>query len=409
MTIRASFPSLRPSLDLHFARTKRLDPRVTFSRDDSQGRATYVDAGGVLRTAAIGAPRFDHNPSTGESLGLLVEEARTNLLLRSEEFDNASWAKIGTTVTPNAGQSPSGATTADLLEVTASGGSKSLYVPVTALTSSTAYSISFYVKAATSSSVAIGALSGGSWLGLYSFTLSGSGATSPIIAGVNSAITNNGNGWYRCQLTILTTGTSFDLLLYPNTTGNSIGNSVYLWGAQLEAGAFPTSYIKTEAATATRAADVASITGTNFSSWYRQDEGTAFSSFSIPTAITTGGSRVYNINNAAATSQIWLRLQAGSNRLYEVTDSSVVQASLSAGTFAANTTYKGAAAAKVNDFAFSDNGSLPVTDTSGSLGTVDRLGIGMDATGIAPLNGHIRRLTFWPQRLPDATLQALTR
>ena len=78
MTIRALYPAAQPALDLNFARAKRLDPRITFTRDDSQGRATYVGPDRLIKTAALGAPRFDHNPTTGESLGLLVEEQRTN-------------------------------------------------------------------------------------------------------------------------------------------------------------------------------------------------------------------------------------------------------------------------------------------------------------------------------------------
>ena len=169
---------------------------------------------------------------------------------------------------------------------------------------------------------------------------------------------------------------------------------------------FASSYIPTTTAAATRSADVASITGTAFSGWYSQSEGTVFSAFSIPTSSTTGGARVYSISNSGATTQAWLRLQGGTNRVYEVTDSSTQQAVLSAGTFSAGVLYKGAVALKTNDFGFSENGSTPTVDNSGTLGTVDRMGIGMDSSGAAPLNGHIRRFTYFPQRL--ATLQALT-
>jgi hypothetical protein len=132
-----------------------------------------------------------------------------------------------------------------------------------------------------------------------------------------------------------------------------------------------------------------------------------FSAFSIPTSSTAGGARVYSISNSGATTQAWLRLQGGTNRVYEVTDSSTQQAVLSAGTFSAGVLYRGAVALKTNDFGFSENGSTPTVDNSGTLGTVDRMGIGMDSSGAAPLNGHIRRLTYWPQALPSR-LQALT-
>jgi hypothetical protein len=70
MTIKALYPTVRPTLNLDFAKTKTLDPRVTFTRAST---ATFVGANGLIQTAASGAARFDHNPTTGESLGLLVE------------------------------------------------------------------------------------------------------------------------------------------------------------------------------------------------------------------------------------------------------------------------------------------------------------------------------------------------
>ena len=77
MTIKALFPTVRPTLNLDFANTKTLDPRVTFTRAST---GTFVGSNGLIQTAASNIPRFDHNPTTGESLGLLVEEARTNSL-----------------------------------------------------------------------------------------------------------------------------------------------------------------------------------------------------------------------------------------------------------------------------------------------------------------------------------------
>ena len=107
-----------PSLDLRFADTKSLadavtgQSLVTFTRAST---GTYVGSDGLIKTAAVNEARFDHNPSTGESLGLLVEEARTNLLTYSEQFDNAAWVKSNSTVTANAGAAPNGTATADLL------------------------------------------------------------------------------------------------------------------------------------------------------------------------------------------------------------------------------------------------------------------------------------------------------
>ena len=112
MTIKTLYPNVRPTLDLAFAATKALDPRITFTRAST---GTYVGSNGTLRTAGINEARFDHSPLTLESLGLLVEEARTNLLLRSEEFDNASWTKTRSSVTANAITAPDRTLTGDKL------------------------------------------------------------------------------------------------------------------------------------------------------------------------------------------------------------------------------------------------------------------------------------------------------
>ena len=151
MTIKALYPTVRPTLNLDFAKTKALDPRITFTRAST---ATFVGSNGLIQTAASGAPRFDHNPATGESLGLLVEGARTNLLLRSEEFDNAYWGKTRSSVTANATTSPAGTLTADkLIEDTTASNSHQLVVsPVTA---SGIYTCSVYAKAAERTQAAI--------------------------------------------------------------------------------------------------------------------------------------------------------------------------------------------------------------------------------------------------------------
>jgi hypothetical protein len=320
------------ALDLNFASTKSLidsatgQNLVTFTRASS---ATFIDSAGTLQTAAVDVPRFDHNPTTGESLGLLVEEQRTNLLLNTATLSTQS-------------------------------------VTVTAV----AHTLSFY--------------------GSGTVTLSGASTAGPAV----------GSGAFPARTTLTFTPSAGTLTL--TVTGS-------VTSAQLEAGAFATSYIPTTTAAATRSADVASITGANFSSWYRQDEGTMFARYSFPQSPTAGGGRVFQFANAAATNLIWLRAQGGVNRIYDVTDASVSQASFNQGAYAAGIEYRAALAAKANNFGFAENGGAPQSDSSGTVPSVDRVGIGMEpiANG-SQGNVHIRRLTYWPQRLPNSTLQAIT-
>jgi hypothetical protein len=67
-----------------------------------------------------------------------------------------------------------------------------------------------------------------------------------------------------------------------------------------------------------------------------------------------------------------------------------------------------ASAYKVDDFQSAVNGALGTADNSGAVPTVTQLDLGRRANNTTYLNGHIRRIAYYPTRLPDATLQALT-
>jgi hypothetical protein len=412
------------SLDLQFAEKKSLVDAttgaslVTFTRASS---GTYVDSAGVLQTAVTDVPRFDHNPTTLESLGLLVEEQRTN----SIRNNTGVGAVAGTPGTAPTNWTASTIVSGISREIVGTGTENGIaYIDIRVYGtpgSNGAYSIQ------PESTGTVSAATGQVWtLSSWIRIVGGSSAniSSPtfyfderfgavFVTGGEVSVSYLSSAQQRYSATrTLSGGVTISTLnagvRFAMTNGAAIDITLRIGLPQLEQGALATSPIPTSTAAVTRSADVASITGSAFSSWYRQDEGTVFSAFSIPTSVTTGGARVYSISNSSSTTLAWLRLQGGTNRLYEVTDSSTQQAVLSAGTFSAKVVYRGAVALKTNDFGFSENGSTPTVDTSGTLGTVDRMGIGMDSNGTSPLNGHIRRLTFWPTRLPNSTLQAIT-
>ena len=108
--ITESYPIIRPSLNLNFARSRALDNRITFTRGSS---ATYVGRDGLIKTAGNNEPRFDHDPSTLDSLGLMIERERTNLIVYSV-INTAHWNTNTSTNTNNTTETkaPDGSNTA---------------------------------------------------------------------------------------------------------------------------------------------------------------------------------------------------------------------------------------------------------------------------------------------------------
>ena len=381
-----------PSLDLRFADNKSLVDAVTgaslvtFTRASS---GTYTDSAGVLQTAATDVPRFDHNPTTGESLGLLVEEQRTNLLLRSEDF-STTWVRFNVNASSNAILAPDGTLTADKLT---ENDADNFHRIRQGITSGVTGVFSVFLKAAERTRVNLGTsdinliagfdLSAGS-------VVSGTGSIEPF-----------GDGWYRCSISATFT-TSGPFLLLRNSssefyTGDGT-SGIYLWGAQLEAGAFPTSYIPTTTSTATRNASLADLISgaiaNNIRSFYVE--------FSSPAVGTRG---VVSLNDNTANERASV-LTSGTDPRLVVHDGGAEQANINGGTVAAGVRTRVAVRINADDFAISINGGAVVTDTSGTLPTVDRLMFGRTQAG-EYLNGRIARFTGWSQLLPNATLQTL--
>ena len=357
--------------------------------------------------------------STTESLGLLVEEQRTNLCTQSEDF-SSNQASNNVSISANQIAAPDGTVAADLVTSTLAGSSNTCWVQqIASIAASTStYTSSFYAKQGTSPSVTLNvAFTGGTYTEIFvrfdfstkSVSIGGGGA-----GAATAGYQQLQNGWFRIWAAFPNnnTGTAITHRIYTRSEGttNVVGDSVYLWGRMTEAGASPTSYIPTTTATATRSADVASITGANFSSWYRQDEGSFYASFSHPVLPVQAGARIFAAANSTATDQFWGRMAGGVSVALDVSVSGASQAAFSAGNPSANEISRAAIAARANDFFASRNGTGYGPDVSGAMpSALDRLGIGLEAVSNgSQLNGHIRRLTYWPQRLPNSTLQTLT-
>mgnify|MGYP005990343379 CR=1 FL=1 len=421
MAISQLYPNQRPTLNLNFARSKTLDSRITFSRGGCAG--TYVGSNGLIKTAAVDEPRFDHDPVTGDCRGLLIEELRTNYNFYSNDFSNAHYTNVYNNLTETNTTAPDGSNDAiSFGEGVASPMAINPAVSTQTFTSSTA---SVYVKVFGSRRYfAIREVkTSNNWVRAV-FDCTGEGSFQTVEGdvvtrtGFTPYIKNVGNGWYRCSLNV-TYSTAQQVGFYFNPsdtdTGGGVTNSGYgsatasptagsgfvLWGYQQEAGGFPTSLIPTSGSTCTRNADTAEITGTSFSSWYSQSEGTFVAegqSFSTSNGLlTVWGTNTNDRMFLGGLSTSWQ---------YQVRDNGTVQASLDNGSYDQTAFNKLAATYQANDFGLSANGRTTVTDTSGSLPTISRL-------QIAQLNGafyssHVSKISYYPTRLTDSQLQELT-
>jgi hypothetical protein len=352
----------------------------------------------LLETAAANEWPREFDPVTGECLGRSVWESRTNLFLRSEEFDNASWTKLRVDILPNQIIAPDGTLTADKHINTADNGTHSTFASVT--TAAGAVTLSFYAKKGELDFVQINNQNDTS---RANFNISN--GTLGTLDGYTATIEDVGNGWFRCAATRtyvvatlqhrISIIPAADSARLPSFSGDGT-SGIYIWGAQLESGAFASPYTPTVAAQVTRLADSAVMTGVNFSSWFNPEQGCLFMQ-SAPAVLDAGNG--VTISDNTANNRI--RLGSSTTEQGTVTVSGTAQAALDGGTPVLNTLQSVAMSYKFNDFALSLNGGAVTTDTTGTVPVVTQLAF---AT-----NEYIRRFTYYPQALTSANLQAVTR
>jgi hypothetical protein len=170
---------------------------------------------------------------------------------------------------------------------------------------------------------------------------------------------------------------------------------------------FPTSYIPTTTSTVTRAADVASITGANFSSWYRQDEGTVFAEINRNTSISRN-LRAFSVTDGTTNNRVFDLRQDTSSLGYAFSVASgVIEVLQSVELNSGSQNNKVAISQSLNNFGVSTNGGSVLADTSVTMPIVNQISIG-SLNGASQFAGAIRRLVYWDQRLPNDTLETIT-
>lgn len=382
LDVDTGMPTIRPTLLLDFANSRIVDPRITFTRAST---ATYFDAQGIMRTATAGVPRINHDPVTGECKGLLVEETRTNLYTHSGDFTHAVWAKGPNLSITGGAKAPDGSTSATTFTYSAVG--NAFVSQSITMEANTWYTLSVHARLKSGPAPTIGKL----------LIADGAAGARAELQAASQVVDSK---WRRYSLTFLnvTAGT------YAVYVGADFATNVQLefWGAQIEVGNSASSYIPTAAASVTRAADVALMDGLNFSSWYRQEEGTLLIQRTDAALIATGVNE-FLIADASLTNTVRFRqgaVIAGGDMV--ATFGGAISIDTASFSVTPGTSYRAALALKKDDFVFAANGSVVDTDTSGDLGEMTRM--------LFPTSGisTYQCVAYYPKRLSNAELQALT-
>lgn len=231
----------------------------------------------------------------------------------------------------------------------------------------------------------------------------GDNTTTFITGSVTSA-------WTRIPVTSTPSTTTVRFYIVVSTSGDAID----VWGAQLELGSFATSYIPNDAVSQNiRYADVATMTGTNFSDWYNQSEGAiAIEAFSQVDLITGKFANAYWISDGTQNNKYECVASASYGATgwgnFSVKENNISQASVS-GSGVKGQFNKFCATYKANSFAGSANGTFNSEDTAGTIPTVDRLYLGGSSSVNNYLNGWIKSFRYWPQRIINAETTAFSK
>ncbi len=397
-------------LDLNFM-LGTLPGSVTFSRAST---ANYFNSAGFLSTGSTDVARFDYDPVTLNLKGLLIEETRTNLLLRSNNF-SPSWSLTNSTTTFATVVSPVGSVNGWTWQ-RSSASSAYIEQDVTKAASSITYTASIFGQAGTGNFIALRLQGTNPALSDVVFNVS-NGTISTAATGINgftgasATIQSVGNGgWYRLSLTATTdTNTLISFLWSGSTNGivvdgtdSSTSTTIFAFGAQMEQAAYATSYIGTTTAAVTRADDVATVATSGFL-W-----NDASGSFAI-TATTLGQNAAngrYIGGNNSTDHPAFIAQNGGNTSItswngtnsFSITDAIINLAA----------TTKMAMSWSATGRSLTANNLPPVTDVFSVNGGVPVTVLNIMGVSNVIASGWIQRLRYYNQRLPDSLLQGLT-
>ena len=318
-------PVVPPTLNLDFANSQKLDPRITFSRGSI---GTFVNKNGLIETAPANQPRFDYDPISGECRGLLIEEQRTNLVTNSTSVTFTGLTGLSTTT--DGSLAPDGSNAIVYIPTTGATYHASnadfcnINLDTVGIATGATYDVTFsmWIKDYNSSDLGIffvtqADISGSS--PTYASRIAKPKSASWIGGGLGTGWTRNyekivpySNGWYRfIQSYGYTRQTSYNRLVFYIQIFNNRNaqfyngdgvSGIHIWGPQIETavapsqGAFETSYIPTSGSTVTRSPDLARLQEPYFSQFFNKYEGSVFVNFSLDFFNDNGS--LYNLNRS---------------------------------------------------------------------------------------------------------------
>jgi len=347
-----------------------------------------------------GLPRLDY-PTLGQSGScprLLLEPQRTNLVLYSEQFNNAWWVGAGSIVA-NTAISPSGYQDADT--------GNNVYPSSGIGDSTTIHTASIFAKAnpsgASTLQLGMNRYAFGDFI-TCTFNLAtgtaGAVTTGGTASSASAKIENYGNGWYRCSITGIASTSAGTLSFNPQ-------NNCYIWGAQVEAGAYATSYIPTLSTSVTRVID--RFTKLSISSLINSQEGTLFVEMAALDSLM--GTSILSLSDGSPNNNLYIGYTATTNQISSVfATGGVVQAVFNTTAFNVTQSNKIAVSYKANDLKMYVNGTLVGSDTSATMpaaGTLNEFSSDF-GQGSFPLYANISQALIFPTALTATQLAELT-
>ena len=357
-------------------------------------------------------PRFEYDPNTLALRGLLIEDTRTNRTLWSEDFTNPIWSNnVNGTGTRENLDNSLGFMRGRVTATSPEGGIRQIYS--SGLLTNTVYSFSFYVEGTVTYLLLAFQNAVNTFGSAHSVVLN------PSTGGFSSVV-----GFTRVSSVPYKSGYLYSVITAAATAASPVANvefrlanagDSFIFGRpQFEAGLHSSSFIRSTSVVARRGPDVAVISGARFTGLYNQSEGTFVTRFSYgDTTAALGPNARFVVNaNDGTTSNRHAIYNRSSQIQSGLTTVTLTQASPGVpGILGPNTVATAAYAYKLNDFGFAVNGVAGTPDPLGTLPTVNRLGIGSTGNILSTISavfGYIEKVDYYPARLSDSQLQALT-